>query len=364
MKVEERNSNAKYYVNAKIRHVKELNDNDFLNFQANSDIHNMLTDLIEVNAKGFRGVVLTSIVGMQLNPEYNPLTNFYDCNPRAIFEEGIWYALTENNIPCGKSDPLNVAKNINKLDEGWAEGRRPQKSAMAAINFLRIVTEYKGKQREELIDYFFYRLNKYAESLSDFNIVKGETKGATNRQYSKKLVDFILNYPEAGAVPQYLVGKIMEAIYSSSDINVIGGNESVFGTNTTSKKPADIWTELAGQPLNLYEITVKKVNAKRLDDCIGSLHSVGCLNNPVTFICRLPDDAAELELVDGAINYKGKTFDFIDISEFIISSCVLLLPDQLQEIIAELEVLISDVNISIKTKKGWNEIFNENTANK
>ncbi len=71
-----------------------------------------------------------------------------------------------------------------------------------------------------------------------------------------------------------------------------------------------------------------------------------------------------MALVDGAINYKGKIFDFIDISEFITSSCVLLLPDQLQEIIAELEALISDVNISIKTKKGWNEIFNKNTANK
>lgn len=257
---------------------------------------------------------------------------------------------------------LNVAKNINKLDEGWAEGRRPQKSAMAAIKFLRVVIESEEKLREKLIDYFFYRLFKYAESVANFDIAKAETTGSTNRQYSKKLIDFVLSYPEAGTVPQYLIGKILEAIHSSSDINVVGGNESVFGTNTTSKKPADIWTELAGQPLNLYEITVKKVNAKRLDDCIGSLHSVGCLNNPVTFICRLPEDASELNLIDGAINYKGKTFDFVDISEFIISSGVLLLPDQMREIITELEAFISDVNISIKTKKGWNDIFHKDAT--
>lgn len=361
MKVEERNSTAKYYVNAKLGHVKGLNDDSFPNFQPDSDIHNILTDLIEVKAKGFRGIVLTSIVGMQLNPGYDPLTNFYGCNPRAIFEEGIWYALTENNIPCGKSDPLNVAKNSNKLDEGWAEGRRPQKSAIAAIKFLRVIINSKGKQREKLIDYFFFRLLKYAQSLADFDIVKAETEGTTNRQYSEKLIDFVLSYPEAGTVPQYLVGKILEAIYSSSDIAVIGGNESVFGTNTTSKKPADIWTVLADQPLNLYEVTVKKVNAKRLDDCIGSLRSVGYLNNPVTFICRLPEDASELDLIDGAINYKGKTFDFIDIGDFIISSGALLLPDQMRELINELETFISDVNISLKTKKGWNEIFNKNS---
>ena len=60
------------------------------------------------------------MTGLHLNDSYDPLNNFYGCNPRSIFEGGIWYALQENGIPCGKSDPLNVAKNINELNEAIA----------------------------------------------------------------------------------------------------------------------------------------------------------------------------------------------------------------------------------------------------
>lgn len=358
MKVEERNISARYYVNAKLGRVSEMTGNDFPEFADGTDVHKLLTDLIEVNAKGFRGVVLTAIVGMQINADYDPLNDFYACNPRSIFEEGIWYALTDNAIPCGKSDPLNVAKNINQLDEGWATGRRPQKSAMAAVNFLRLIVNSEGRRRQQLIDYFFYRLFTYAQSLSDYILVPAESKGASNRQYAEKLVRFALKFPESGNIPQLLIAKLMQAIFSSSNIEVKGGDESVFGTNTTSKKPADIWTELAGQPLNLYEVTVKKVNLKRLDDCVDALRSLDSLSKPVIFICRIPEDTKDIRLNEGALSYKGKVFDFIDIREFIISAASLLRPEHLQEVIKDLEEFVSDVNVSRKTKKGWNSIFN------
>jgi len=357
MKVEERNTGARYYVNAKLERAKEAKGDNFLDFAKGTEVNELLTDLIEVNAKGFRGVVVTAIVGMQINPKYDPLNDFYACNPRSIFEEGIWYALTENAIPCGKSDPLNVAKNINQLDEAWATGRRPQKAAMAAVLFLRLVVQSKGKQREQLIDYFFYRLLCYAQSLGNYVLAPAESTGASNRQLAEKLVRFSLDFPESGNVPQYLIAKLIEEIFSSSDIEVCGGDESVFGTNTTSKKPADIWTELEGRPLNLYEITVKKVNLKRLDDCIDALRSLKSLDMPVTFICRIPEDTSELNLSNGVISYKGKIFDFIDIREFVISTSALLKPDQLAEVINTLENYISDINISLKTKEGWNSVF-------
>lgn len=320
MRVEERNTGARYYVNAKLERAKEAKEDDFLDFAKGTKVNELLTDLIEINAKGFRGVVVTAIVGMQINPKYDPLNDFYACNPRSIFEEGIWYALTENAIPCGKSDPLNVAKNINQLDEAWATGRRPQKAAMAAVQFLRLIDQSKGKLREQLIDYFFYRLLCYAQSLGNHILAPAESTGASNRQLAEKLVRFSLNFPESGNVPQYLIAKLIEEIFSSSDIEVCGGDESVFGTNTTSKKPADIWTELEGRPLNLYEITVKKVNLKRLDDCIDALRSLNSLDMPVTFICRIPEDTSELILSNGVLSYKGKIFDFIDIREFVIST--------------------------------------------
>lgn len=357
MRVEERNTGARYYVNAKLERAKEAKEDDFLDFAKGTKVNELLTDLIEVNAKGFRGVVVTAIVGMQINPKYDPLNDFYACNPRSIFEEGIWYALTENAIPCGKSDPLNVAKNINQLDEAWATGRRPQKAAMAAVQFLRLIDQSKGKLREQLIDYFFYRLLCYAQSLGNHILAPAESTGASNRQLAEKLVRFSLNFPESGNVPQYLIAKLIEEIFSSSDIEVCGGDESVFGTNTTSKKSADIWTELEGRPLNLYEITVKKVNLKRIDDCIDALRSLNSLDMPVTFICRIPEDTSELILSNGVLSYKGKIFDFIDIREFVISTSALLKPEQLAEVINTLENYISDINISLKTKEGWNSVF-------
>ncbi len=137
MKVEARNQHVQYMVSARIEHVKTLTESDFTRIKNKSEIEKILEALIEINVNGFRGVVLTALVGMKLDDHYNPLTNFYECKPRAIFEHGIWYALTQHNIPCGKSDPLNVAKNIQELNESWATGRRPQSAALAAVNFLR-----------------------------------------------------------------------------------------------------------------------------------------------------------------------------------------------------------------------------------
>jgi len=359
MKIEERNINSRYYVNAKLEHAKAAKEEDFHEFKHNDEVRELLTNLIEVHAKGFRGVVLTAIVGLHINPKYDPLNDFYACNPRAIFEEGIWYALNENAIPCGKSDPLNVAKNINQLNEAWATGRRPQKAAMAAVNYLRLIVKSKGTQREKLIDYFFYRLLCYSKSIGQYVIAQTESKGASNRQQAEKLVRFSMGYPESGNIPQHLIALLLTEVFDSAELEVCGGHESVFGTNTTSKKPADIWTEIEGLPINLYEVTVKKVNLKRLDDCIDALQSLDSQHLPVTFICRIPEDVSDLSLINDTLNYKGKVFDFIDIREFVFSVSALLKPEQLAEVSIALKNFVSDVNVSLKTKEGWNSVFGD-----
>ena len=169
-KIAERNNSGQYYVNTRLGVAKTKNDEDFPEFSASTAVHDLLTDLIEVNAKGFRGVVVTALTGLHLNESYDPLNNFYGCNPRSIFEGGIWYALQKNGVPCGKSDPLNVAKNANQLNEDWAQGRRPQSAAMAVVNFLRLIMEANKSKRARLIDYFFYRLWKYSQSISGFQL--------------------------------------------------------------------------------------------------------------------------------------------------------------------------------------------------
>lgn len=357
--IAERNNSGQYYVNTRLGVAKTKTASDFPEFDEGTDIHNLLTDLIETNAKGFRGVVVTSLTGLHLDENYDPLNNFYGCNPRSIFEGGIWYALQENGIPCGKSDPLNVAKNANQLNEDWAQGRRPQSAAMAVVKFLRIVMRSSRSRRAKLIDYFFFRLWAFSQTVSGFHLAEIESTNHSHQSIGSRIIDFTLKYPEAGNLPQYLVAQLLSALFRTSEIEVIGGDESVFGTNTTSKKPADIWLELDGTPINLYEVTVKPVSLKRLDDSLGSLNSTGHLNYPVTFICRLDSDIRGLSVEDGSFQYKGKRFDFVDYKSFCLSIFALLNDQECTTVLANVSVFVQDKNISMRTKSGWNEFFSE-----
>jgi hypothetical protein len=206
MTVYERNYLAKEYVCQKIELARSKSIDDFESYKVDSVLNEMLFDLICVKANGFRGVVLTAIVGSYIDSNYDPLNSFYSCNPRSIFENGIWYALSENSIPCGKSDPLNVAKNINELNDSWAKGRRPQKSAQAAVMFLqRLMHETVQSERELLIDYFFFKLVNYAKSIESMYISSGNNDDATNQNIAAKLVELVLSYPESGTIPQLVL---------------------------------------------------------------------------------------------------------------------------------------------------------------
>ena len=97
----ERNENAKQFILEKINKSESKEIDDYRHLNDFENLESCLNDLIHVNPKGFRGVVATAITGMHINPEFNPLTNFYSCNPRSIFEQGIFYAYQEKNIPAG-----------------------------------------------------------------------------------------------------------------------------------------------------------------------------------------------------------------------------------------------------------------------
>jgi len=212
-------------------------------------------------------------------------------------------------------------------------------------------------KRARLIDFFFFRLWKYAESVTDYELVEIEMLSESRQSLGSRLVDFTLKYPESGNLPQYLVSQLLLGVFGTSHIQVIGGNESVFGTNTTSKKPADIWLEVDNNETNLYEITVKPVSKKRLDDSIDALHSTDHLNHSVTFICRFPNDVAELDVVNGSYTYRGKTFDFVDYKSFCCSLCAILNNEEFSSILNNVAEFVQDMHISMKTKAGWNEFF-------
>ena len=359
MNTTERNERAKAFITMKLDNAQEHDEQMFLAISDYHAISSTLDDLIKVKAMGFRGVVATALTGMYLNPtSYNPLTQFYDCNPRSIFEKGIFYAF-EGRVPCGKSDPLNVAKNQYSLDYEWARGKRPQKAAMAAVVFLeRVVHETSADVRSLLVEFFFYRLYRYAESVRSIVVVAPEGDQVSHQDFAYKLAQFTYDYPESGTIPQLVISLLLEECFIMSAVSVVGGNESVFGTNTTSKKPADIWLELGSNSYNLYEVTVKKVDYKRLDDSLQALKSMDMLDKSVHFICRLPEDILTLtEYKDGVCVYKGKLFNFVDLKQFILATVTLLDVDAIARVTDSLVHFISQLERPASTKYGWNQVF-------
>lgn len=359
MNIKERNDKARQYILDQLSMVTQLNESDFHHLPNFDMLKDITKRLIYIKSMGFRGVVATALTGKFLDESYDFLNNFYQCNPRAIFENGIFYAFQEMKIPCGKSDPLNVAKNTGIIDENWAKGKRPQSSAMAAVEFLRVVSEEADDTtRQKIINYFFYRLLSYAQECSAVVVTSLNETHLSNQIIASKLVNFTVNYPESGTIPQFIVSKILFSIYKYSSVKVIGGDESVFGTNTTSKKPADVWLEDENGIINLYEITVKKIDYKRLDDSIQSLIDTDAINKPIIFICRIAEDISTLDgHQNGALIYKNKSFNFIDISEFIKNTIALLSSRDIAILVADIEAFVSSYLRPVKTKNGWNKIF-------
>lgn len=359
--VDNRNSSAKEYVASKLA-IAACRSLD-TNFQKKyAEANKILDELIPINANGFRGVVLTVIVGIHLDPKFDPTKNFYDCNPRSIFEKGIYYALTEYKIPCGKSDPLNVAKNTQQLDQTWAKGKRPEKAAMAAVRYINLLCKNKGNgSYADLVELFFKRLFLYGQLVQSQNVsISYSRKRFNGVSVADKLSQFVIDCPEGGSIPQFIVGLLIKKLRENNLLyrSVEGYNESVFGTNTTSKKPADVWEVLSSGKLGkLYEITVKIIDKKRLDDCVESLSTLKLHNNEVIFICNIPQNITSLKVTNQNLNHNGVDFQFVDIAGFIRSTYILLSEKQQNSYVKELQEFIFATNRAIKTKQYWAKHF-------
>lgn len=359
--VDSRNASAKSYVIGMLKEVETFQVTPkFQKLYAEAD--GLLNDLVSTKANGFRGVVLTVIVGMYLDKNFNPKSNFYDCNPRSIFEKGIYYALTECKIPCGKSDPLNVAKNAQQLDAAWAKGRRPEAAAMAVVNYINLLWKSKDtKAYQDLVMLFFRRLYEYGQFVNSQNVsivLKAASYNGT--EIANKLGSFVVECAEGGALTQFVVGLLISYFRKDNTkiVEVDGYNESVFGTNTTSKKPADIWEVKSDGSLGkLYEITVKVIDAKRLDDCVNSLVQQEITDKEVIFICNLPSNIATLQVEKNIFKHNGVVFQFIDIKSFINSIFITLDDGEQQSYLAELQNFVFSANRAVATKQYWASLF-------
>lgn len=322
----------------------------------------VLERLIPIQTDGFRGVTLTAIMGKMVRDDINTSTEFYAIQPRGLFEGGIRPVLKKFRIPTGASAPLNVAKNVQVLDEKWAEGREPEDAALAAVDYIRRINRHWPDEalRDDLIMMFVQRLIAYATEVASNDVELAPIDGIAPIELAKRLTKFVLAFPEGGSIPQFVVGALLTAARSTdSDYTELGGVEaSVFGTNTTSNKPADLWEILAsGSHGNLYEVTCKPVDVDRLDAAVDSYAKLGFPTAPITFVCRVPTDCAHLALVDGVIVHRGATFQFIDFSAFIETIVILLTAVKRTVVFDRIAEFVAEPARGLKTKRAWAAAF-------
>lgn len=322
----------------------------------------VLEKLIPINSDGFRGVTLTAIMGKFVRADINTSTEFSSINPRSIFEQGIRPVLKRNRIPTGASAPLNVAKNVQVLDEKWAEGRKPESAALAAVDYIRRVNRHWADlaMRDDLIMMFLQRLLAYAEEVAAHDVELAPIEGVIPITLAKRLAGFALAYPEGGSIPQFVAGALLaEARDSDTEYAPVGGlGASVFGTNTTSSKPADLWEMLSdGQLANLYEVTCKPVDIERLDAAVDSFAKLELPTTAITFVCRVPDDCSSLALTEGAIVHRGVPFQFIDFSAFVETVFVMLKPTKQLATLEQVAAFVADPARAVKTKTAWGKAF-------
>lgn len=320
----------------------------------------VLEQLIPIQTDGFRGVTLTAIMGKLIREDINTGTEFDSINPRGVFEQGIRPILKAYRVPTGASPPLNVAKNIQVLDEKWAEGRKPEGAAMAAVDYIRRINRHWGDIafRDDLIMMFVQRLMAYAEEVGSHDAALPPLEGVPPITLALNLAEFALRYQEGGSVPQFVVGALLAATRSGDAeyLPLEGVEASVFGTNATSNKPADLWERLTDGSLgNLYEVTCKSVDAARLDAAVDSFAKLNVPNTAITFVCRLPVDVASLDLQNGAVIHRGVTFQFVDIRTFISLLFSLLTAAKRQAVIERIAEFVGDPSRQIRTKRGWTE---------
>jgi hypothetical protein len=322
----------------------------------------VLKRLIPINSDGFRGVTLTAIMGKFVRSDINTSTEFSSIKPRSIFEKGIRPVLKQHRIPTGASAPLNVAKNIQVLDEKWAEGRKPETAALAAVDYIRRVNRHWSDvaMRDDLIMMFLQHLVKYAAEVASHDVDLAPIDGTVPITLAKRLASFALNFPEGGSMPQFVVGTLIaEARSTDTDFAPIGGVEaSVFGTNSTSNKPADLWETLSsGSIANLYEVTCKSVDIERLDAAVDSFAKLSLPTTAITFVCRVPEDCSTLDLTDGAIVHRGVPFQFLDFAAFVETIYLMLTPVKQLEALERVAVFVSDPARAVKTKTAWASAF-------
>ena len=288
-----------------------------------------LNILFTVRSMGFREVLATVIYGMYLDPNYSALSNYYACNPRSLYEQGIKPVLDSRGVPAGQSGPLNVTKSVSVLNAQWAEGRRAS-DKVAALGLISILEWLELQTDSGWLQYLGLEIGRKFDSLAQ--IVAATQVTATPTASAVKLADacaeLIQRHVWGGTIPQALCGIALENQFSKDDsTKVDGARDSASTTNKTSKKVGDLTVIDENGVLETYEVTVKKFDHQRISEAVQSIRAffapaIVPEHFTVKVLCR-PEDAprdlvaSSTKILLGELHSSEVMFEFVNIYDWL-----------------------------------------------
>lgn len=312
--------------------------------------------LFNTSIWGHRELVLTILLTKLVYADYKPTEDLYAHHPRSVYEKPIRAALRENGIPHKKSGPLNVAKNIKRLNMDWAKGKNDEKVAVSAVLISEKIENASNADLQDFAHAYISRYKHEAQRIKDLEV---ELPAQENPILIAELCsDLINNVPDGGATAQYIVGLLMEIGKDDRSSNVIvsGYLDSVSATNTTSKKPGDVIELLnnSGKEL-VYEITTKAFDDSRMMESHEAVSDYGKVIPDVFVICRPVDVPEALEMTPTSLlmsytQYQQLSYYFINIYQYIQSSLLFITAEARTKFYQHLISYVNDTNTSEKVK--------------
>lgn len=314
---------------------------------------------------GHREIVLTILLARLVNPKFKASENFYACNPRSIFEKPIRKALREFGIPHRKSGPLNVAKNIKKINRDWATDKRGGQVAMNVVKIVKNIETVSSAVLEKFASAFVARYKAEAKRIKDMEL---KLSPQENPIFIAKLCeDLINNVPDGGATAQAIVGLLMETMNNDrKNKTIVSGHlDSVSTTNTTSKKPGDIIERIDDNYELIYEVTTKQFSDDRLIESHESVMGYSQKINDVFVICRPDDVPLSLEVnrtsyIMATTQYRELSYYFVNIYDYVQSAILFLTLNARRSFYEALVSYVNETNRSERVKKYFKVWHSEN----
>ncbi len=313
---------------------------------------------------GHREITLTILMARLIDPSFKASKDFYSCNPRSLYEKPIRSLLRKYNIPHKKSGPLNVAKNIQKIDEDWAKNKRGDGMALVVAQLVKKIETVSNVVLQKFILAYVQRYIQEAKKVAK---LKFKIKKIQDPLYLFTLCrDLIMVVPDGGSSPQIITGLLLEHsnLSNHNKIQISGYKDSVSTTNTTSKKPGDLIELLSNGIKRVYEVTVKEFSIDRLIESYESIKAYDKSNKitEVFVICRKKDvplsfvtNDNESTFLVGFTKNQDIVYYFVDIFEWIQEKLIFMPIEGRGNFYSDLVNYINDINTSEKVKTYFKE---------